>query len=78
MESWKRKFIWTIYGLKQAPYVWNKLLDQELVRIGFKRNEIDPAIYSRITKEGGIFYIAVHVDDMLLVSHSKGRFTKLR
>ena len=68
----------SIYGLKQAPYVWNKLLDQELVAIGFRKNEIDPAIYSRITEKGGKFYIAVHVDDMLLVSHSKGEIQQVK
>ena len=42
------KLIKSVYGLKQAGELWNKLLDKTLRDLGFKRSFSDPCIYVRI------------------------------
>jgi hypothetical protein len=36
-----------LYGLRQAPRAWNARLDKELVKLGFVKNPLEPAVYRR-------------------------------
>src|SRR6185312_10526502 len=58
-----------LYGLKQSPRVWNKTCNDYLETKGFKASTSDPCLY--VKKEGGkISYLALYVDDMLLIAKS--------
>ena len=57
-----------IYGLKQSPRQWNKLLNEFLEQKGFKRSKVDPCIYLKGTKD--VIMIALYVDDLIIASTS--------
>ena len=54
----------TLYGLKQSAFRWNEELDKELKRMGMKRSENDPCLYTKTTSEGTIMLV-VWVDDVI-------------
>lgn len=60
----------SLYGLRQAPFIWNKTLHQKLTKLGFVRLEKDRGLYAR--KVGGdiTMLITVYVDDLLLIGPS--------
>jgi len=54
----------TLYGLKQSPREWNKVIDGYLKNEGFKPIHADNCIYiKRLGKE--IILVAVYVDDII-------------
>lgn len=55
-----------LYGLKQAPRQWNAKLHSRLVELGFRQSACDPCLYVS-TKSKQPLYVAVYVDDLLLV-----------
>jgi hypothetical protein len=65
-----------LYGLHQAPRVWNLKLDEELGMLGFVKCTVDHAIYCRGGK-GERLIVGVYVDDLLITrtsTKSIGRF----
>ena len=59
-----------MYGLKQAPLMWNKHLNTTLQKLGFIRSQLDPCVYFK--RNAGIFLIlAVVVDDIILAATTK-------
>ena len=57
-----------IYGLKQSPHVWNKLLDKELRMHQYERCHADYCIYIFCNGKTTI-YLAVYVDDMIMLGN---------
>jgi hypothetical protein len=58
----------SLYGLKQASRIWNELLDEELLKLGYKRIHADYCIY--VFRRGNVIcFLAVYVDDMGLLSN---------
>ncbi|OWZ14451.1 Integrase, catalytic core protein [Phytophthora megakarya] len=57
----------SLYGLRQAPLIWNPTLHTKLTKLGFERIEKDRGLYAR--KVGGVItiLITVYVDDLLLI-----------
>jgi hypothetical protein len=55
----------SLYGLKQAGYLWNKDIDRVLVSIGFKCNDLDNTVYILII-DGRTVMIGVYVDDLVI------------
>lgn len=56
-----------LYGLKQSPLCWNKRINEELTKLGFKRNRAGPCIY--VKGEGSSWVgLALYVDDLLISS----------
>ena len=74
-EVWKLQK--SLYGLKQASHVWNKLLDSTLKQLGFDRCSKDTCVYLHQSKNAFIV-LAVHVDDMLIVSNSNSRLNEMK
>ena len=70
------KLLKSIYGLKQAGELWNRLLNRVLTELGFTRSFSDPCIYVRII-DGERVYIATYVDDLLTISNSEAALLKL-
>jgi len=67
----------SLYGLKQASHIWNKLLDGTLKKLGFNRCGKDTCVY--LYRSGNKFIIlAVHVDNMLIVSNSNLKLTEMK
>ncbi|SGY70341.1 BQ5605_C004g03142 [Microbotryum silenes-dioicae] len=58
----------SIYGLKQAGRIWNRHIDASLKGLGYRATGTDHCIYSRIDDQKRPHYIALYVDDLLIVS----------
>jgi hypothetical protein len=59
----------SLYGLKQAAFVWNQTLDECLIAIGFTRSAHDPCVY--FIRETYECHLLVHVDDMIMSSQNE-------
>ena len=59
-----------IYGLKQAPHVWNEKCNDFLILFGFTRSKHDPCVYFR-RRETEILIMAIWVDDGFICSNNK-------
>jgi len=60
----------SIYKLKQASRKWNLKFDQVIKKFGFKENDVDNCIYTKI-KDGKFIILMLYVDDILLASGDK-------
>ena len=54
----------SLYRLKQANRVWNKILDVTLKQYGLNQSKTEPCIYF-LVNENIIIYVAIYVDDIL-------------
>ena len=63
------KLVKSLYGLKQSPRQWYKLLDKFLRDKGYRRSDVDPCIYVKGDKN--IIMIALYVDDLIIASNSE-------
>ena len=67
----------SLYRLKQASDVWNKLLNSTLKKLGFNHCNKDTCVYS--CHSGTTFIIlAVHVDDILTTSNLKPKLAEMK
>jgi len=66
-ENWVMKLMKSIYGMKQASRVWNRIFDKAVKGWGFKRLSSEWCIYWRQTATGTIIF-AVHVDDIISIA----------
>jgi hypothetical protein len=62
-----------LYGLKQAPRIWYQTLTNFLRNLGFEPISADLGIFVRST-----MYIAVYVDDLLIVGPSIAEIKKIK
>lgn len=60
----------SLYGLKQSPRCWNIKFSNFLKSFNFKESHAEKCIYRAIVN-GKIVYLALFVDDGLIVSESK-------
>ena len=56
----------SLYGLKQSSHMWYKLLNEYLMKKGYKNDPICPCVFIK-KSEIGFAIIAVYVDDMNLI-----------
>jgi len=59
----------SLYGLKQSPRQWYKLLDKFLRDKGYRRSDVDPCIY--VKGDEDVIMIALYVDDLIIASNSE-------
>ena len=59
----------SIYGLKQSPRLWNKNIDNNMLKLGFTKSNYDPCLYIR-RKNGSIVYATIFVDDIIIAGNS--------
>ena len=59
-----------LYGLRQAGREWYTLLSSFLIECGYKRSDADKCLFSR-TEGQTVSYLAVYVDDILVVSNKE-------
>ena len=76
----------SLYGIKQAPNVWNADLNKTLLSLGWKRCKSDTCIYQKTSNTGRPMWMGVFVDDILTAYHitdkkqhdqDKARFMKV-
>jgi hypothetical protein len=61
----------SLYGEKQAAYIWNETLNTIMTGMNFIRLTSDPCVYKFRDEDGRYLYVAVHVDDMLIVAETQ-------
>ena len=52
------------FGLKDAPRLWQKVLDQELLKMGCRPMKVDPQLYVMFHNGDMVLIISCHVDDI--------------
>jgi hypothetical protein len=67
----------TLYGLRQAPRVWNAKLDSTLQGMGFKQSPHEAAIY-RWGNGGNTMLVGVYVDDLVITGTKDAKVTALK
>ena len=72
------KLFRSIYGLKQAPLLFNRHLDGTLKSFGFLRSKHDPCVYFKRGESTEFIIIAIVVDDMLCAASSQELIASFR
>lgn len=67
----------SLYGLKQSSRVWNKTLNEVLLKFGLQRSEVDQCVYHYIDGEK-ILYVAIYVDDVLVFCNDLDTINELK
>jgi hypothetical protein len=60
------KLLKALYGIKQAPHVWNENINAYLITLGYTPCEKDPCIYYKKSRNGHNIIIGLFVDDILI------------
>ena len=60
------KLVKALYGLRQSPRLFNKLLHEYLTSLGFKRLSKEYCFYKLVESGGRVILVAVYVDDLSL------------
>ncbi|CAI7839607.1 unnamed protein product [Closterium sp. NIES-53] len=59
----------SLYGIKQAPRLWQQHLNRKLTEVGFRQLPHDPGMY-RLDDKGRYALLVAYVDDILYASSS--------
>ncbi|CAI7881593.1 unnamed protein product [Closterium sp. NIES-53] len=68
----------SLYGLKQSPLLWYLALNDVLVGAGWKKSQVDEALYFKVGKDGVACWVLVYVDDLLAASSSTEMLKELK
>jgi hypothetical protein len=73
-EPGKEDWVWELqrglYGMKQSGRIWNKTMNENMLKWGFTRLPCESCIYYR-KSDTGIVIAAVHMDDFLSIANTK-------
>ena len=73
----KKKNVWvtkaSVYGLRDAPRLWNEHLNKTLLMFGLKRSVLEPCLYKL---EEELFYVLIYVDDIIYAGISTKIFER--
>ncbi|CAI7816870.1 unnamed protein product [Closterium sp. NIES-54] len=72
------KLVKSLYRLKQSPMLWYEDLDGVLLGAGWKKSQVDEALYLKSDAEGEMCWLLVYVDDLLAASRSQSMLGELR
>jgi hypothetical protein len=61
------KLVKALYGIKQAPRVWNSLIDAFMKRMEFASLISDPGTYVRLSRSGRPIIVTLYVDDKMIL-----------
>jgi ribonuclease HI len=67
----------SLYGLQQAPAVWNKNFDEFVKGIGFRQSDADRCLYV-CNKNLKVSYLLLYVDDFIIASNSREELVKIK
>ena len=62
----------TLYGLKQSSKEWYEKLRGDLEGLGFKAASSDPCLFIRRSRDGGLIFMLIYVDDGLIAAPAEG------
>ena len=60
----------SLYGLKQAAYLWNQLLADKLKSMGYVQLKSDSSCFLKRDSAGTSVILAVYVDDILMIARN--------
>ncbi|CAI7786142.1 unnamed protein product [Closterium sp. NIES-54] len=72
------KMLKSLYGLKPSPLLWYKALDDVLLGAGWKKIQVDEALYFKVDDDGVTCWVLVYVDDLLAASSSTAMLKELK
>ena len=64
-------------GIKPAGKKWNRLLDEVLKILKYKKSTIYHAVYIKVFSDGTVYYLTVSTDDVLKYITNETAFTEL-
>ncbi|CAI7804648.1 unnamed protein product [Closterium sp. NIES-54] len=71
------KLLKSLYGLKQSPLLWYRALDGVLLGAGWKKSQVDMALYFKVGDDKVTCWVLVYVDDLLAASSSAALLKEL-
>ncbi|CAI7786523.1 unnamed protein product [Closterium sp. NIES-54] len=72
------KLLKSLYGLKQLPLLWYRALDGVLLGAGWKKSQVDTALYFKFGDDKVTCWVLVYVDDLLAASSSTEMLKELK
>ncbi|CAI7896814.1 unnamed protein product [Closterium sp. NIES-54] len=72
------KLLKNLYGLKQSPLLWYRALDGVLLGVGWKKSQVDTALYFKVGNDKVTCWVLVYVDDLLAASSSAAMLKELK
>ena len=66
-----------LYGCVESSGLWYENLYATMLGLGYTRNICDRCVFNRTGQDGHQCTVAVHVDDLLITSNSKGSMSHL-
>ena len=54
-----------LYGLKQVPRAWQRIIDNYMIKNGLCRSNIKPTVYTKVNESGKILIIFLYDYDMI-------------
>ncbi|CAI7740910.1 unnamed protein product [Closterium sp. NIES-54] len=71
------KLLKSLYGLKQSSLLWYRALDGALLGAGWKKSQVDEALYFKVGDDGVTCWVLVYNDDLLAASSSTAMLKEL-
>ena len=68
----------SLYGIKQAPYNWAKMLNAVLVELGLTQSKYDACLYTYVDSKGERCYVTIYVDDIVITGSAKSKIDEIR
>ncbi|CAI7864220.1 unnamed protein product [Closterium sp. NIES-53] len=72
------KMLKSLCGLKPSPLLWYRALDDVLLGVGWKKIQVDEALYFKVDDDGVTCWVLVYVDDLLATSSSTAMLKELK
>ncbi|CAI7789007.1 unnamed protein product [Closterium sp. NIES-54] len=72
------KLLKSLYGLKQSPLLWYRVLDGVLLGADWKKSQVDETLYFKASANGVTCWVLVYVDDLLTASSSPAMLKELK
>ncbi|CAI7857263.1 unnamed protein product, partial [Closterium sp. NIES-53] len=72
------KLLKSLYGPKQSSLLWYRALDGVLLSGGWKKSQVDMALYFKVGDDKVTCWVLVYVDDLLAASSSAAMLKELK
>ena len=65
-----------LYGTKQAGRAWFEKLNNDIINMGYKNNDVELGVYTRIV-DGVVSNIIIYVDDIVIMAPNKDEHVRV-
>ncbi|CAI7871063.1 unnamed protein product [Closterium sp. NIES-54] len=72
------KLLKSLYGLKKLPLLWYRAVDGVLMGAGWKKRQVDTALYFKVGDDKVTCWVLVYIDDLLAASCSAAMLKELK